>query len=261
MKNPLPFPVFQVLLTTLLWLISLMNRRNVSFQSFLAPFAMGGTQIFADFCLSNHNDETLNFKISRLMRSFGCFQSFLAIFAMGGTQIFADFFCQITMLKQWISSRIPKFWILHLFSTKIRPVFTWNCFALQHDPKVLDSRAFLSQNSTGFHLKLLCSTAGSQSLLILELFWAKIRLVFTWNCFALQQDPKVCWFWSFFVPKFDWFFNWNCFGLHKDPNVLVSRTFLSQNSTCFHLKLLCSSLWGTFCITFSPFGCKRRRKN
>ena len=36
------------------------------FQSFLAAFAMGGTQIFAEFFLSNHSDEPLNFKISRL---------------------------------------------------------------------------------------------------------------------------------------------------------------------------------------------------
>ena len=130
------------------------------------------------------------------------------------TKIRQEFTCFHEEKLLWsFSTRIPTFWILELlFSTTIRLVFTWNCFALQQDPKVLDSKTFLNQNSTGIHLFSRGETA----------------LIF----------------------------------FHQDPNVLDSRTsFFNHNSTCFHLKLLCSSLWCTFWITFSPFGCKRRRKN
>ena len=76
------------------------------FQSFWAPFAMGGTQIFADFFpVKSHNDETFNVKISRLWRNHWLFSIILG-------------------------NRIPKFWILELFLTQIRLVFTWICFAL-----------------------------------------------------------------------------------------------------------------------------------
>ena len=85
---------------------------NPNSTSFLHVFSIlpgtlcnGGHPNFRCFFLTIHNDETMNLKISRLWRNHWLFSIILG-------------------------NRIPKFWILEHFSTQIRLVFTWICFAL-----------------------------------------------------------------------------------------------------------------------------------